>query len=412
MSKKMRESLAISEKSRTFAAVLKMVVDHSVRANGNRSRQEVSLFYWLNISCILVVYPYAAAIQKDLCALRSTTIFRTTGCAAAPFVLSRLIKKRIMKEKEIWKDIKGCEGKYQVSNMGRIRSRCKKNEWRLRVFDYNRFGYAAVHFHFSGKDFRKYVHRLVAEAFVPGYREGLFVNHINENKQDNRVSNLEWVTTKYNNNYGSCPKHKSESLLAKKPLYSNIKVQKPSTEEDLEGEIWRDVVGYEGLYKVSNKGRVKSLRRLHINGGIMRQFRDVCGHGRLNVRLCNENGHKQMIVARIVAMAFVKGYKKGMEVNHINEDCDDNRSENLMWCTPEYNKYYGTRTVRSGISQRKPVVQLSLDDVFVAEFDYADNAAKALGGKNGSAIRNCCRGGIKAAYGYKWKYKEDYKPQK
>jgi hypothetical protein len=100
----MRESLAISEKSRTFAAVLKMVVDHSVRANGNRSQhQVVSLFYRPSVSRTLVVCPQTAAVQKDSCALRGTAVFVATGRAAVP-LLNRLVKKATMQQEEIWKD--------------------------------------------------------------------------------------------------------------------------------------------------------------------------------------------------------------------------------------------------------------------------------------------------------------------
>lgn len=320
-----------------------------------------------------------------------------------------------MSEQEIWKDIEGCEGRYQVSNMGRVRSRCKKGEWRLRAFDYNRFGYAAVHFQFGGKSFRKYVHRLVADAFVPGYKEGLFVNHINENKQDNRACNLEWVTTKYNNNYGKSAQHKSESLRAKKALYGNVKVEKPSTETDLDGETWRDVVGYEGLYKVSNCGRVKSLRRLHINGGIMRPFRGQRGQGLLSVNLSSPDGTRISIVARLVAIAFVDGYRDGMFVNHKDGNQDNNRADNLEWTETRYNQAHRDGIMKAAARASKPVVQMTLDGDFVAEYSCAREASEHLGkGQPGSdRIRSCCNGAVKnaVAYGYKWKYKKNYEKE-
>ena len=104
----MRESLVISQKVRTFAPVLKMVVIHSVRANGNRSlgkNAKVSLFYGQPDAhrCMPSAPVITAAIQKDFGALRGTAIFRTTGCAAVP-LSNRLVKKATMQQEEIWKD--------------------------------------------------------------------------------------------------------------------------------------------------------------------------------------------------------------------------------------------------------------------------------------------------------------------
>jgi hypothetical protein len=118
---------------------------------------------------------------------------------------------------EIWKDIEGYEGIYQVSNFGRVRSldhevikmsKHGKNtvfniKGRILKGTTNWAGYKMVNIrHIDGKFFPRMVHRLVAKAFVPGYMEGLQVNHIDENKQNNRYDNLEWVTSKQNNNHG------------------------------------------------------------------------------------------------------------------------------------------------------------------------------------------------------------------
>ena len=296
---------------------------------------------------------------------------------------------------EIWKDIPDTDGKYQVSNMGRVRSRCKKDEWRLRVFDYNRFGYAAVHIQVGGHDFRKYVHRLVAEAFVPGYKDGLVVNHKNEIKTDNRADNLEWVTHKQNANYGMRNQHASESLRAKKRLYGNVKVEKPSTEQDFLGEDWRDVKGYEGIYVVSNMGRVKSLKRLHINGGIMRQWQTMNGKGLLSVNLCDSNGkHHILGVARLVATAFIEGQSNELRVKHVDGNILNNHADNLRWVSKQEVK-------------GKIVVQTYLDGEFIAEHASARAAAASIGVKNSSYISRCCSGKFKTAYGYIWKYKDE-----
>lgn len=117
---------------------------------------------------------------------------------------------------EIWKDIKGFEGKYQVSNLGRVRSHTRISTSRnasgeyqymtkekiLRTFT-QRGGYQRISLG-KGKNKKAFmVHRLVGMAFVPGYREGLFINHKDENPHNNHADNLEWVTPAENNSYGS-----------------------------------------------------------------------------------------------------------------------------------------------------------------------------------------------------------------
>lgn len=114
---------------------------------------------------------------------------------------------------EIWKDIKGFEGRYQVSNMGRVRSLERLNtDKRGRIHHVKgmilkdslntKKGYYRVSLSDGHRNYTHYeVHRLVALHFVPGYKEGLVVNHKNEIKTDNRAENLEWCTYQYNLNY-------------------------------------------------------------------------------------------------------------------------------------------------------------------------------------------------------------------
>lgn len=112
---------------------------------------------------------------------------------------------------EIWKDIVGYEGRYQISNMGRIRSVARVVTWKngsvktykSRIMKTNKRGeYIGVSLYkdYKSKDFM--VHRLVAEAFIPNPNNLPFVNHIDEDKLNNVVDNLEWCTRQYNNNYG------------------------------------------------------------------------------------------------------------------------------------------------------------------------------------------------------------------
>ena len=100
---------------------------------------------------------------------------------------------------EIWKDIEGYEGLYQVSNEGRVRS--VRNNKILKPSNLDK--YPIVIFSVDGKRFGKRVHRLVAEAFIPNPQNLPCVNHKDENKTNNKVENLEWCDHYYNNHFGT-----------------------------------------------------------------------------------------------------------------------------------------------------------------------------------------------------------------
>lgn len=108
---------------------------------------------------------------------------------------------------EEWRDIKGYEGLYQVSNEGRVKN-IKRNVYR--VFNDNGYGYYMVILSKDGVKKPFYVHRLVAEAFIPNPSNLPQVNHKNEQKHLNFVENLEWCSAKYNMNYGTARDRTSE----------------------------------------------------------------------------------------------------------------------------------------------------------------------------------------------------------
>lgn len=113
---------------------------------------------------------------------------------------------------ETWKDITGYEGKYQVSNFGRVRSlpiksRTKYFSGEILVQIPDRAGYMTVNL--SRKPYK--VHRLVASAFIENTNNYPCVNHKDENKANNEVENLEWCSYKYNSNYGTRNKRISEN---------------------------------------------------------------------------------------------------------------------------------------------------------------------------------------------------------
>ena len=115
-------------------------------------------------------------------------------------------------------------------------------------------------------------------------------------------------------------------------------------------EIWRSVIGYEGLYEVSNTGLIRSLDRFvgnrnRIKGKILSI--NIKKNGYCSVALFKYGKMKRYLVHRLVAQAFLPNPDNLPMVNHKNEDKSDNRVDNLEWCTAKYNLNYGTRTQRS-----------------------------------------------------------------
>lgn len=101
---------------------------------------------------------------------------------------------------EIFKQVKDYEGYYEISNIGNVRSTSYKGTRLLKPAKTKR-GYLNVIFCVNQTKVHKLIHRLVAEAFIPNPRNLEQVNHINGNKEDNTVENLEWCTSEYNNQH-------------------------------------------------------------------------------------------------------------------------------------------------------------------------------------------------------------------
>lgn len=107
-------------------------------------------------------------------------------------------------------------------------------------------------------------------------------------------------------------------------------------------EIWKDIKGYEGIYQVSSRGKVRSF---HFGKNIKILRFSIRG-GYANVILYKNKKRKTFSVHRLVAEAFIDNPNDLPEVNHKDEDKLNNQVENLEWCTPKYNSNYGTRNKR------------------------------------------------------------------
>ena len=141
-----------------------------------------------------------------------------------------------MNNKEVWKDIIGYEGYYQISNFGNVRKLGKKTLLKPKL---DKSGYLYVHIRISNLGINKMakIHRLVAEAFIPNPNKYPIINHKNEIKTDNRVENLRFVTREENINNRLTKKHMSEATKGENnPMYGkrgkdNPNLGKKRTEE-------------------------------------------------------------------------------------------------------------------------------------------------------------------------------------
>lgn len=187
-------------------------------------------------------------------------------------------------------------------------------------------------------------------------------------------------------------------------------------------EQWKPIEGYEGIYEVSSLGRVRSLDRIvpalsnrtgtiidyHRKGRILKQRKVFGGYMAVGFEVKGDNRHENHFVHRLVARAFVPGYREGMDVNHKDEDKTNNRADNLEWCDRQYNINYGTGKWRRRKFNARPVEQLTLDGQHVARYDNIADAARAVG-CDPSTISGVCRGKpcSKTAKGYRWRYTDE-----
>lgn len=169
-------------------------------------------------------------------------------------------------------------------------------------------------------------------------------------------------------------------------------------------EIWKDIAGYEGLYKVSNIGNVKSLK----NGN----ERILKPHKRRNcylqVQLYNEGIKKYMTIHRLVAQAFVQNESLFYnEINHKDEDKTNNNASNLEWCDAKYNCNFGTRNERRAKAQTGVYNTKISKSVMCVEtgvvFPSVMEVNRQLGFDN-SSISKCCLGKQNTCGGFHWCY--------
>lgn len=235
-------------------------------------------------------------------------------------------------------------------------------------------------------------------------------------------------------------------------IYENLSI------ESLPNEEWRDIVGYEGLYQISNLGRIKRLVSPKCKKERLLAITKDLKYGYCRVLLSKENKARRFLIHRLLAEHFIPNPENKPCIDHINGVRDDNRIENLRWCTHLENNNFPLARENNSIAQKalaqneslkkkrseatkramenpelrkrisetrkknwrdpeylrkqqirkenKPVLQFDLDGNFIREY-ISINEAHRFTGVDSSCIVNCCKGKSLTAGKCKWKYKND-----
>ena len=164
-------------------------------------------------------------------------------------------------------------------------------------------------------------------------------------------------------------------------------------------EIWKDVPGFEGLYQVSNYGQIKSTPRRGTVGGIMKGHADRKGY--INITLRKDGKQYTQKLHRLIAITFIPNPHNYPEVNHRDENKQNNRIDNLEWCSTSYNHEYGTRTLRASARCGKPICCVETG----VEYQGARQAAREMG-IDASGITKALKNPNRTCGGYHWQYVE------
>lgn len=158
-------------------------------------------------------------------------------------------------------------------------------------------------------------------------------------------------------------------------------------------EIWKVIPQYEN-YEASTLGRIRNKTTKYV----LKPHKNNRGYLTYSILKKQVKGH------RLVAQTFIPNPKNLSEVNHIDENKENNKVDNLMWCTHQENSSWGTRNKRIAQTLNKKVMQFDLNNNFLKEWNSIKEAKIYT---NSCHIGCCCSGKRKTAGGYIWKYKEE-----
>lgn len=348
----------------------------------------------------------------------------------------------LRKMEETWLPIEGYNN-YSVSNLGNV----KNNKTNKLMKSTVKGGYSTINLINNNGDRNSFkVHRLVALAFIPNPENKSDVNHIDRNKTNNCVTNLNWMTKtenqkhKFLTNTKPITTNKNKVILRKCKDNGNILEKYNSIEEagiwvynndlsssthtgrnsignclcglsksaykylwefenkyhDLPNEIWKQIIIDEITQDLDKKYYISNLGRFKNSYGII-----------LDDYKINENGYKRVYILnktyaihRLVAYMFIENSENKEQVNHIDGNKLNNKVENLSWVTNQENCIHKFQT-GLGNNYKRKICQYSLENQLIKEFLSIREAIRETKiGTIGQALQNR----QKTAGGFIWKY--------
>lgn len=270
----------------------------------------------------------------------------------------------------IWKPVEGAEG-YFVNMEGKVKGRSGRVLKGYLVGSYPSFAVGS-----RGR--QMLIHRVVAQAFIGDIPECWVVNHIDEDKTNANVMNLEICTISHNVRH---------SVASKKPQSKLGKII-----EDLSG--WKPIPSLPTAM-AHPSGRVASLDKF---GNLRERFGTETGGGYIAVTVKG----KLYRMHRLIAETFCPNPSGFPIVNHIDEDKLNNCASNLEWCTYQHNVLHGTARQRAVEKLSKPVVAKDSEGNVVHTFGSIGDAVHV--GFNQGNISGCCNGRRKTHKGLYWSF--------
>lgn len=172
-------------------------------------------------------------------------------------------------------------------------------------------------------------------------------------------------------------------------------------------EIWKDIKGYEGLYQVSDLGKIKSLAKnvKMPKGGIRKQKEKILKpnidkDGYFRVALTTNKKRKDYYVHRLVAQTFIKNTNNKNQVNHKDGNKQNNSIDNLEWCTVKENIHHAIHILKK---RMKKVDKYTLDNIYIETYESIEEAGLKNNIKS-QHIWRCCNNIRPTTGGFIWKY--------
>lgn len=337
----------------------------------------------------------------------ATTVTNLNDLVKDVKIAEELVSETICEDSsiDVWRDVEGFEGRYEVSLSGHLRFADKPSKRMVKCRQNGNYLTALLYHKGNRESTYAKIHMLVANAFVPNTEGYTSVRHKNGKLLDNRADNLEWVET----NPTKKKKKKKKSKRTAKTVSASPSLGVSEVEVS-DGGLWKDVMGYEGLYKVSKNGNVMSFWRKKPRYLTAKTYSSKRSGYLLEYQLRGKDGKNRYMMAHmLVAEHFIPnplGYK---HIMHIDGNPRNNNVDNLRWTersvkhrvkkSESYKKLEGKHILMT----TQEVEQYYTDGTYINTFKSISEAAKKTK-CSCWAIKQVIDGHLPSIGGYVWKY--------